>query len=185
VTTTTQTAPAAHRAAVDLAAYIGSIATANYLTTRYGMIPVGPGITATAGTFAAGAALLMRDAVQDTLGRAWVLAGIAAGAILTAATSPTLAIASTAAFLAAEGADMAVYTPLRARGWARAVLASNVVGALLDTFLFLLLAGFPITAAAVSGQLAGKVVWATLLPVAVVLAVRQVRHAVSRDPVRA
>lgn len=163
-----------------ITAYAGSIVAANYLTTRYGMVHVGFGLITTAGTFAAGAALLMRDVVQDTLGRWWVLAGIAAGGALTWATSPALAIASTTAFLVAELADMAVYTPLRDLGWAKAVLASNAVGAIIDTLLFLLLAGFPITAATVGGQLVGKLAWATALPVAAVLTVRQVRRAVPR-----
>lgn len=159
-----------------LTGYVGAIAAANWLTARYGMVPVGLGLAVTAGTFAAGAALLLRDTVQDTLGRRWVLAGITAGAALTWATSPALAVASTAAFLAAELADMGVYTPLRSRGWARAVLASNTVGAIVDTLLFLLLAGFPITAATVGGQLVGKLAWATVLPVLAVVTVRRWRR---------
>lgn len=171
--------------AAALTAYATSIGAANYLTAHYGMLPIGFGLTTTAGTLAAGAALLFRDAVQDTLGRAWVLLGIAGGAALTLATSPVLAIASATAFLAAECADMAIYTPLRERGWTRAVLASNAVGAVVDTLPFLFLAGFPITTATVGGQLVGKLAWATLLPVAAVLAVRQVRRAVSGNPVGA
>lgn len=174
------------RGAAALAAYAVSIAAANWLTQKHGMVPAGFGLITTAGTYAAGVALLLRDVVQDTLGRAWVLFGIAAGATLTLATSPTLAVASATAFLAAEVADMAVYTPLRKRGWARAALASNMVGAVVDTLLFLFLAGFPIAAATVGGQLTGKLLWATLLPVAVIVTVRQVRHGrVSRHPVGA
>ncbi|RPK74485.1 VUT family protein [Streptomyces sp. ADI95-17] len=170
---------------VSLTTYIASIAAANWLTTRYGMVHVAPGLMTTAGTFAAGAALLARDAVQDALGRAWVLVSIASGAVLTLVVSPALAMASATAFLAAEVADMAIYTPLRSRGWARAVLASNLAGAIVDTVLFLWLAGFPITTAAVGGQLAGKLAWATLLPVLVVLTLRQVRRAVPRHPIGA
>lgn len=174
----TETRPLAGAAA--LTAYAGSIAAANYLTTRYGMVHVGFGLITTAGTFAAGAALLMRDVAQDALGRWWVLAGIVAGGALTWATSPALAVASTTAFLVAELADMAVYSPLRSRGWARAVLASNAVGAIVDTLLFLVLAGFPLTMATAGGQLVGKLAWATVLPVAAVLTFRQVRRAVPR-----
>lgn len=131
---------------------------------------------ATAGTYAAGAALLLRDVVQDTLGRVWVIAGILAGAGLAALTAPSLALASAVAFLVAELADMAVYTPLRDRGWARAVLASNIVGAIIDTYLFLWLAGFPVTPSGVGGQLVGKLLWATLLPVLVIVAIRRARQ---------
>jgi uncharacterized PurR-regulated membrane protein YhhQ (DUF165 family) len=164
-----------------LTAYILAITAANWLTTRYGLVPVGFGLITTAGTYAAGAALLLRDVVQDLCGWRWVIAGIAAGSVLTAATSPALAVASTVAFLLAELLDMAVYTPLRDRGWARAALASGIVGAVADTYAFLALAGFPITVQTVGGQFVGKTLWATALPVLAVLVVRQVRRgAVSR-----
>jgi uncharacterized PurR-regulated membrane protein YhhQ (DUF165 family) len=169
-----------------LTAYTLAIAAANWLTTHYGFIPVGFGLTATAGTYAAGAALLLRDVVQDVCGWRWVLAGIVAGAALTALTAPALAIASATAFLLAELLDMAVYTPLRDRGWARAALLSGIVGAIVDTYAFLALAGFPITTATVGGQLVGKALWVTLLPVLLIVAVRQVRRGlVSRHPVGA
>lgn len=174
------------RGAAALTAYAATITAANLLTQHYGPIPVGPGLTATAGTYAAGAALLLRDAMQDTTGPRWVFAGILTGAALTAVTAPTLAVASAVAFLLAEVLDMAVYTPLRARGWARAALASGIVGSVVDTFVFLALAGFPVTAGTVGGQLVGKALWATLLPVLAVLTVRQVRRGhISRHPVGA
>lgn len=164
------------RRILALTAYILAIAAANWLTTRYGIIPTGFGLATTAGTYAAGLALLLRDAVQDVCGWRWVIAGIAAGAILTALTSPALAVASTVAFLLAELLDTAVYTPLRDRGWARAALASGIVGAVVDTYAFLAIAGFPITAQTVGGQLVGKMLWATALPVFAVLVFRQVRR---------
>lgn len=166
-------------------AYVTAIVAANWLTNRYGLVAVSPGLVTTAGTYAAGLALLLRDVVQDTLGWRWVLAGIATGAVLTAATSPALALASATAFLLAELLDTAVYTPLRARGWARAALLSGVVGAVVDTFAFLFLAGFPVTAQTVGGQLVGKALWATALPVLVIVAVRQMRRAVPGHAERA
>lgn len=166
-------------------AYVAAVTAANWTTSRYGMVTVLPGLVTTAGTYAAGAALIARDTVQDTAGRWGVLAAIAAGGTLTALTSPALAVASTMAFLIAECADMAVYTPLRRRGWARAVLASNAVGAVLDTLVFLTLAHFPVTGQSVGGQLAGKLLWATLLPVLAVTAVRRWRRAVPRDAIGA
>ena len=172
-------------AAVAALAYIAAVVAANWTTSRYGMVTVLPGLATTAGTYAAGAALLARDAVQDAGGRLLVLAAIATGGLLTAVTSPSLAVASTTAFLIAECADMAVYTPLRHRGWARAVLASNLIGAVLDTLVFLTLAGFPVTAQTIGGQLAGKLLWATLLPVLAVTAVRRWRRAVPGNPVGA
>jgi uncharacterized PurR-regulated membrane protein YhhQ (DUF165 family) len=158
-----------------LAAYVACIVLANVLTARFGMVPVGFGLLATAGTYAAGLALLARDVVQDVAGRRAVLGAVIVGAGLSAwLSTPQLAVASGAAFLIAELADMGVYTPLRRKGWARAVLASNAVGAVVDTVVFLWLAGFPLTVAALGGQMAGKLLWATLVPVVLMLVVRRV-----------
>jgi uncharacterized PurR-regulated membrane protein YhhQ (DUF165 family) len=52
----------------------------------------------------------------------------------------SLALASGIAFLASELADLSVYEPLRRRGWWQAVAASNVVGLVVDSALFLWLA---------------------------------------------
>lgn len=163
--------------AAAIAAYIGCIVLANWLTTEFGLVPVGFGLMVTAGTYAAGAALLARDVVQDTSGR-WVALGcVAAGAALSfVLADPFIALASAVAFLVAETADLLIYTPLRRKGWARAVLASNTAGALLDTLLFLSIAGFPITAELVAGQMVGKVLWATLLPVLAVVTLRSIQR---------
>ena len=69
------------RAAIALSAYIASIVAANWMTATFGLVPIGFGLAVTAGTFAAGAALIARDAVQVTAGR-WV----AVGAIVVGAT---------------------------------------------------------------------------------------------------
>jgi len=152
---------------------------ANYVTTEYGMVPVGFGVVATAGTYFAGLCFVLRDAVQDTAGKRSVLALIVVGALASYLVSdPFIALASGVAFLVSEVCDLLVYTPLRRRGYLRAALASNVVGALIDTVLFLWIAGFPI-ADAIAGQMVGKL----LVTLAVVLAVGGVR-VVSRQPVR-
>lgn len=142
--------------AVAVAAYITAIVAANWLTARYGFVPVGFGLMATAGTYAVGFAFVFRNLVQETLGRWVVLAAIVAGAALSWwLSTPALAVASGVTFLISETTDWAVYTPMRRRGWARAAIAGNVAGAVADTFVFLWLAGFPILAA-VPGQLVGK-----------------------------
>ena len=163
-------------------AYLGSIVLANWLTATYGLVPVGFGLVATAGTYAAGFAFVARDAVQDTAGRAWVFAALAVGAVLSWwLSTPALAVASAVAFGLSELADMAVYTPLRRRGYVRAAVASNVVGSVVDTLLFLWLAGFGLAPLIVAGQLVGKA-WIT---VAVVVLVVIARVYVLRDRVRA
>ncbi|MFF4478698.1 VUT family protein [Streptomyces sp. NPDC001520] len=170
------------RAGLAVAGYIASVVVTNAVTASCGLWPVGFGLTATAGTMFAGLSFVLRDAVQDTGGRWAALAALAVGCVLSAfMATPALAMASAAAFGLAELLDMVVYTPLRRRGWARAAVSSNLVGGAVDTFAFLLLAGFPVTALAVSGQLVGKG-WATVVVVVPVLVGRYVirnRRAVS------
>jgi queuosine precursor transporter len=165
-----------YAAALAMLAFAGGVVAANGLTSAYGLVPVGFGMTATAGTVAAGYTLVARDWVHEVAGRRAVLACIAVGAVLSAALAgSTLAVASAAAFAVSELADLLVYQPLRRRGFLRAVLASNAVGAPLDTIMFLSLAGFPVWSA-LPGQLWVKA-WATVIPVAAVLAARALlRH---------
>lgn len=148
---------------------MGALIAANWVTTDYGFIPVGFGLEATAGTLFAGVMLASRDAVQDALGRWAVVLIIVLGTALSFAISaPAIAIASALAFGFAELADFAVYTPIRSRAkfgdkrWAIAVVASNIVGALADTLIFLGVAfGAAAIMPALPGQLVGKL-WATI-----------------------
>jgi len=142
---------------LPVAAFIACVVLANWLTATFGLIPVGFGLVATAGTYAAGLTFVFRDLIHEAGGRWLAVGAIAAGAALSwVVASPALAVASGVTFLVAELADLAVYVPLRRRGLLTAVLVSNVVGFTLDTFLFLYLAGFPITPAVVAGQLLAK-----------------------------
>ncbi|HEY3718318.1 MAG TPA: VUT family protein [Jatrophihabitantaceae bacterium] len=170
------------------AAYIATVVLANVLTEHYGLVPVGFGLTATAGTFAAGATLLARNLAQDVTGRLLVLGLMLVGCGLSWwLASPQLATASACAFALSETADMAVYSPLRDRarrtgsrtGWSRAVLAASIVGAVVDTFVFLHVAGFPLTADSVTGQLVVKI------GISAVVAAAGVARAVLRQPVNA
>lgn len=136
--------------------YIAGVVLANVLTERYGLVPVAFGLVTTAGTYAAAVVLVARNFAQDAIGRRWVLALMAVGVALSWwLASPQLAIASGVAFALSELADMAIYTPLRERGRSRAVLIASSIGAVVDTFVFLALAGFPLSAA--PGQLVVKV----------------------------
>jgi len=151
-----------------LAAFVGTIVLANWLTSEHGFVAVGFGLTATAGTYAAGLAFGFRDGVHEAYGRRGVIAAILVGAFLTWWISPAFAVASGTAFLVSEFADFSVYAPLRKRGLILAVFASNVVGLLVDTFLFLWLAfGWESIAAAWKGQAVGKL-WVTLATIAVI-----------------
>lgn len=156
------------RAALGVAvvAYVAAVVLANVVTERLGLVSVGFGLLVTAGTYAAGFALLARDFVHRFGGRGWGLAAIAmGGAISWALSSPALAVASTVAFVSAELVDFGVYVPIRrAKGFIQGALVSNIVSAPIDTFVFLSLAGFPLTMETVVGQFIGKVLWATALP---------------------
>jgi uncharacterized PurR-regulated membrane protein YhhQ (DUF165 family) len=105
------------------------------------LIPVAPGIMAPSGVLMIGLALVLRDLVQRRLGLRWVVAAILAVAGLSGFVSPpALVVASAAAFLLSETADLAVYTPLQARRLVLAVLASGAVGLVVDSVVFLYLA---------------------------------------------
>lgn len=123
------------------ALYVGSIVLAAYLVATYGAIPVGLGLYAPAGAYVIGVTMVLRDLTQDQLGPKWTYAAILIGTGLSAAISPAVAVASAVAFLGSETLDMLVYTPLRARGRVvTAILASNLVGTIVDSFLFLIIA---------------------------------------------
>jgi uncharacterized PurR-regulated membrane protein YhhQ (DUF165 family) len=150
-------------------ALVASVVAANYVTSRYGFIDVGFGLQATAGTIFAGLGLVLRDAIQDLIGKLSVVLVIAVAAVVSyAVSSPAIAIASTAAFVLAELLDFAVYTPLRNRSrlgdmrWGAAVMASAIAGAVIDTVVFI---GLAFGAAAICGVLLGQLVgkiWAGL-----------------------
>src|SRR5499426_125506 len=70
----------------------------------------------------------------------WCCAILAGAAISAGLAPPSLVIASAAAFLLSEFADFAVYTPLARRRLVAAVIASSVVGLVVDSIVFLWLA---------------------------------------------
>jgi hypothetical protein len=163
------------RAVLAAALFLACVIAANWLTATFGLVPIGLGFTVPAGTFAAGLALLARDVVQDAAGRRAVVVVIVAGAALSwLVAGGRIAVASGVAFGLSELADMAVYTPLRHRGWNRAVIASNAVGGAVDSLLFLGIAGFPVTVRTIATLWLAKMA-ITLATLAVVGGVRAVR----------
>lgn len=162
------------RGAVYAALLAGTILAANWAIVNFGMVPVGFGLLAPAGVYFAGVAFTLRDLIHDEWGPVGVIAAIAVGAVLSAAISPQFALASGAAFLLSELADLFVYAPLRRRYWLGAVAASNVVGLIVDSALFLTLAFGSVQFLA--GQVVGKA-WVTAATVALLWAVRRQRGA--------
>ncbi|MFE2583773.1 VUT family protein [Streptomyces sp. NPDC059378] len=158
-----------------LLAYIATIPAANLAVTHFGAVPVGFGYAAPAGVYMVGLALVLRDLARETAGRNAVLAAIAIGTVLSyLLADPTLATASAVAFVVAETLDFAVYEPLRQRGLPLAMLASNAVGLLADSLLFLKLAFNSLTY--LPGQILGKT-WMTLAAIAVLALLRQRKNA--------
>ncbi len=121
-----------------LALYMACIPAANWTIQHVGtvctpdgpcLIPVAPGIMAPSGVMLIGLALVLRDLVQRRLGTSYGLLAVLVGTVISALLAPpSLVIASAVAFLLSELADFAVYTPLQARGFVKAVLISSVVG---------------------------------------------------------
>lgn len=149
--------------------FVATVWAANWAIQTYGIVPVGFGLMAPAGVYFVGLAFTLRDIVHRLLGRYTVIACILIGAGLSYLVAPAFAVASGVAFLASEFADLAVYEPLRERGWTMAVLASNAVGLVVDSILFLWLAFGSLEF--LTGQIVGKA-WMTVAAVAALTVVR-------------
>lgn len=171
--------------AVFLVAFALCVPLANWLIGNVGttcvpngpcLIPVAPGfsgkaITAPSGVLAIGLALILRDLVQRRLGVTWAFGAIAVGAVLSATFAPpALVIASTAAFLLSETVDLAIFTPLQKRGLVVAAAASSIVGLVVDSIVFLMLAFGSLDYLA--GQILGKF-WMILLALPLLAWLRQ------------
>lgn len=152
-----------------LAAYAACVPLANWLIGNVGttcvpngpcLISVGFGLMAPSGVLVIGLALVLRDAVQMTAGWRWGLGAIGVGAVVAwFVAPPALVLASVAAFVLSELADFAVYTPLARKRLFAALLASGVVGAAIDSAVFLFIAFGSV--ALMPGLLLGKM-WAVI-----------------------
>ena len=141
-----------------------TIPAANWLASNFGvfcapkgpcLIWIAPGMMTASGVLMIGVALVLRDLVQRRLGVVnAAVAVFTAAAISAFLAPPALVIASTVAFLLSEFADLAVYTPLARRRFVVAVLASGLVGLVVDSILFLWLAYGSLEFLA--GQIVGK-----------------------------
>ncbi|MEO1793049.1 MAG: VUT family protein [Pseudomonadota bacterium] len=156
--------------AVFFALFTACVPAANWLIQNVGtvcppqspcLIPVGFGIMAPSAVLVVGLAFVLRDLVQRRLGIAWSVAAILIGAALSAFLAPpALVIASALAFLIAELADLAVYTPLQRKNFIAAVVASSFVGLVVDSVVFLSIAFGSLDF--LTGQVIGKA-WMVLL----------------------
>jgi len=135
------------------------------------LIPVAPGVMAPSGVLMIGVALVLRDLVQRRLGLGFSGGAILAGTLISMLLAPpALVIASGVAFLLSEVADLAVYTPLARRRLVAAVVASSLVGLVVDSIVFLWLAFGSF--AFLPGQVIGKA-WMVLLSIPLVAYLRR------------
>lgn len=135
---------------VVLAAYMLSIPLANWTIEHLGttcipggpcVVPVWPGIYCPTGSLMIGLSLVLRDVVQRLLGALSSVFAIMGGAALSLLVAPVdIAVASVSAFMFSEFMDFLVYTPLARRRFIVAVVASSMVGLVVDSILFLALA---------------------------------------------
>ena len=130
-----------------------------------------PAVMAPSGVMMVGVALVLRDLVQRRLGAGMsalaILFGAGASALLA---PPALVLASGVAFLLSEFADLAVYTPLARRRLVAAVVASSIVGLVVNSIVFLWLAFGSLDF--LLGQVIGKA-WMVLLSVPLVAWLRR------------
>ena len=149
--------------------FVASVLVANWAVETYGIVNVGFGLMAPAAVFVVGVAFTLRDIVHQTLGRWWAVAAIVVGCALSLLVSPVFALASGAAFGASELVDLGIFEALQER-FLLAVVASNIVGLVVDSVVFLLI-GFG-SLEFFWGQAIGKA-WMTLLAIPFVLGFRR------------
>jgi uncharacterized PurR-regulated membrane protein YhhQ (DUF165 family) len=159
--------------ALFLALFALTIPLANWLIGHVGtscatpqgpcVVPVAPGLMAPSGVMLVGVALVLRDLVQRRLGAGLSALAVLFGSGLSALLAPaSLVIASATAFLLSEFADLAVYTPLARHRLVSAVIASSLVGLVVDSMVFLWLAFGSLDF--LPGQVVGKS-WMVLLSI--------------------
>lgn len=135
---------------VAFTCFFATVPVANWLIGNVGttcipqgpcLVPVGFGLMAPSGVLMIGLALVFRDWLHELAGWRWSVAAVLVGAGLSLFFSPpAIAIASAVAFTIAELADLAVYAPLRKRSLPGAIMVSQVVGAVIDSMIFVYLA---------------------------------------------
>ena len=130
--------------------FLMTVPLANYLISNVGtfcieqgpcLVPVGFGLMAPSGVLVIGLALVLRDWVHETSGLWASLVAVLLGSLASLAFAPTtVAIASLVAFSFSELADTLVYSKLRQKSKPVAVISSQLVGAFVDSALFVYIA---------------------------------------------
>jgi uncharacterized PurR-regulated membrane protein YhhQ (DUF165 family) len=179
---------------VFLALFTACIPAANWLIQHVGtkcipngpcLIPVAPNLSggtvmAPSAVLVVGLAFVLRDMVQRRLGVGFAALAVVVGAGLSAFLAPpALVIASGVAFLISELADLAVYTPLQKRRLVLAVVASSIVGLIVDSMIFLQLAFGNLDH--LVGQVIGKS-WMVLIAIPFIMWLRARDERIGMEP---
>lgn len=152
---------------LPLIGYLATIPAANWLINNAGTqaflggphtIPVGFGYQAPSGVLAIGIALFTRDYIQEKFGKQRTLVAIAIGIVLSYLINPAVATASAVAFALGELSDFFVYSEIKKRSLIAAVIASGIIGGIVDSFVFLQIAFH--STAYWQGQVIGKTMMA-------------------------
>lgn len=132
-----------------LIGYLATIPVANWLINNVGTqgfpggphtIPVGFGYQAPSGVLAIGIALFTRDYIQEQFGRRATFGAITLGVLLSYLINPAVATASAVAFALGELSDFLIYTEIKKRSLVTAVIASGIIGGIIDSLVFLQIA---------------------------------------------
>lgn len=147
--------------------YLASIVIANVITARFAPLEFGAFLVP-AGSIFIGATFILRDLVQQAIGRARTYAAICGAMVLSAATSWALGdtlwitAASAVTFLVSESTDTEIYTRL-GLPFAWRVLFSGIAGGIIDSVLFVVIGLSPIGAGILPWEAVGNAVVGQLL----------------------
>ena len=164
-----------------LVAFSTTVLGANWALLEYGITPIGFGLDAPASAYFVGLAFTFRDGLRERLGFKGALVAIAIGGILSYALEvrtggdflARIALASITSFTISELSDAIVYERIRQRSRLIGIMASNTVGVIVDSAVFLSLAFGSLEF--LSGQVVGKS-YMTLFVVVLIVAYRQWRR---------
>ena len=164
-----------------VALYLAAIIAANQIIAYYG-----PPAVIYVAFFLIGLTLVVRDRLHDAFADQRLVkmaALIAAGSILSYvlnADAGRIALASFLAFAAAETSDALLYHTMRGRAWMERSNASNVIGAALDSIVFVTVA-FGWSWTIIFGQFTAKVAGGLLFSFLLARRVRAPRGLLARD----
>lgn len=159
-------------AVLTIVLYVSSIILANIISTVFSPVAIGPFLISL-GTFLIGLTFILRDLVQNRLGKAKTYLIIGVALVLSAISSRILGdtfsivLASAAAFAVSETTDTEIYSRLKVP-MALRVFWSGFAGGILDSSVFVILGLSPIGAgfipwSAVPMAIIGQIIFKTLL----------------------